>query len=165
MINEHGVEIADHLGIGDLNEIISECKTQIRFFKRLMFIKSLMQGSTIFEATEFVGYSERTGYNWLKSYNQKGLDGLVPNFGGGRPSFLTEEQLKELHEILKDKNSNFTIENTRMLIHEKFGIKYSYKQVWEITRKKLKLNYAKPSPKSQDRPKNRKELLKKKLKM
>jgi putative transposase len=123
MINKHGVEIADYLGISDLNEIISECKTQIRFFKRLIFIKSLMQDSTIFEATEFVGYSERTYYNWLKSYNQNGLDGLIPNFGGGRPSFLKEGQLKELHEILKDKNSNFPIENTRMLIHEKFGIK------------------------------------------
>jgi transposase len=154
MINECGVEIANHLQINDINELISECKTQIRFLKRLIFIKLLMQDSTILEAAEFVGYTERTGYNWLKSYNQDGLDGLIPHFGGGRPSFLTEEQLKELHEILKDKDSNFTIEDTRVLIYEKFGVKYSYKQVWEITRKKLKLNYSKPSPKSHDRPKN-----------
>ena len=165
MINECGVEIVNHLKINDIDELISECKTHVRFLKRLIFIKLLMQDSTILEAAEFVGYTERTGYNWLKSYNQGGLDGLIPNFGGGRPSFLTDEQLKELHEILKDKNSNYTIEDTRILIHEKFGVKYSYKQVWEITRKKLKLNYAKPAPQSPDRPINRKELLKKKLKM
>ena len=161
MINEYGVEIANHLQINDINELIRECKTQIRFLKRLIFIKLLMQDSTILEAAEFVGYTERTGYNWLKLYNQDGLDGLIPNFGGGRPSFLSDEQLKELHEILKDRNSNFTIEDTRILIYEKFGVEYSYKQVWEITRKKLKLNYGKPSPKSHDRPENRKELLKK----
>ena len=165
MINEHGVEIANHLKIHDIDELIGECKTQARFLKRLIFIKLLMQDSTILEAAKFVGYSERTGYNWLKSYNQNGLNGLIPNFGGGRPSFLTDEQLKELHEIIIDKNSNFTIEDVRRLIHEKFGVKYSYKQVWEITRKKLKLNYGKPSPKSHDRPDNRREILKKKLKM
>ena len=36
-----------------------------------------------------------------------------------------------------------------------------YKQVWEITRKKLKLNYSKPSPRSPNRPSNRREILKK----
>ena len=30
------------------------------------------------------------------------------------------------------------------LIRDKYGIDYSYKQVWIITRKKLNLNYRKP---------------------
>ena len=47
MINECGVEIVNHLKINDIDELISECKTHVRFLKRLIFIKLLMQDSTI----------------------------------------------------------------------------------------------------------------------
>ena len=89
------------------------------------------------------------------------MDGLIPKFGGGKPVKLTDEQFLELYVILTEKNSNYTIEDVRKLIYEKYGVEYSYKQVWEITRKKLNLNYSKPSPKSPKRPSNRRKILKK----
>ncbi|GAA5818484.1 MAG: Pseudogene of conserved hypothetical protein [Methanobrevibacter sp. CfCl-M3] len=38
----------------------------------------------------------------------------------------------------------YTIDDVRKLIKDKYGIEYSYKQVWFITIKKLGLNYGKP---------------------
>jgi transposase len=161
MINKHNVEIADFLKVRDIDKLISGYKTQLRLYQRLVFIKLLMQDLTIQKAVEAVGAKQRTGYYWLKRYNEKGLDGLVPNFSGGRPAYLTDEEFDELYDILKDEFSNYTIEDVRKLIHEKFGVEYTYKQVWVITRKKFKLNYGKASPESPDRPKDRKEILKK----
>jgi len=165
MINKHNVEIADFLNIHEIDELISGYKTQLRLYQRLVFMKLIMQGSTIQEAAESVGVKKRTGYNWLNRYNDGGLDGLIPNFGGGKPAYLTDEQFDELYNILKDEFSNYTIEDVRKLIYEKFGVEYTYKQAWVITRRKFKLNYGKPAPESPDRPENRKEILKKKLKM
>jgi len=163
MINKHKVFIEDHLGSYEINDILKDYKVQLRLYKRVIFIKMLRENFTIKEATEFLKVSERTGYNWLKSYNEDGLDGLIPNFGGGRPSFLSDEQLKELYEILTPKDANYSIKDVQKLILEKFGIDYTHKQVWFITRKKLGLNYGKPSPESPERDPERKKVLKKKL--
>ena len=49
------------------------------------------------EAAELVGVTEATGYVWLKRWNSRGYEGLIPDFGGGsRPFKLTEEQKEEL---------------------------------------------------------------------
>jgi putative transposase len=161
MINKHNVKIADHLKIHEIDELIKGYKVQMRFYQRLIFMRSIMTDSTIKEASESVGVTTKTGYNWLNSYNNKGLDGLIPNFGGGKPAYLTDEEFDELYNILKEDFSNYTIEEVRKLIIEKFGVEYTYKQAWVITRKKFKLNYGKPAPEAPDRPKDRKEILKK----
>jgi hypothetical protein len=41
------------------------------------------------------------------------------------------------------------------------GVNYSYKQVWEISKKKLNLNYGKPFPIYDKKPDNAEEILKK----
>jgi transposase len=161
MINNNNVEIEDHLGIYEIDEFLKDYKTQLRLYTRLIFIKLLRQHWTIKEASELLNVSERTGRNWLKSYNGGGLDGLIPNFGGGRPSFMSDEQLNELRVILKDEKANYTITDVKKLIFEKFEINYTYKQAWFISRKKLGLNYGKPSPKSPERSTERKYELKK----
>jgi len=42
-----------------------------------------------------VGVSKVIGYVWLERWNKQGLEGLKPNYGGGRPSELSEEQKAE----------------------------------------------------------------------
>ena len=44
----------------------------------------------------WLGVTEATGYAWLKRWNSRGYEGIIPDFGGGRPSKLTEEQKEEL---------------------------------------------------------------------
>jgi transposase len=165
MINEHGVEIGNHLKKEEFNDIFSEYNSYYRVYQRLLFLKMIMQNFTIKEAVELLQVTERTGKNWLKRYNEFGFEGLIPNFGGGRPSLLTDNQLNELKKIIGDQEANYTIKDVRKLIFKKYGIKYSYKQTWFICRVKLKLNYGKPSPESPDRSPTRKEEFKKNSQM
>ena len=70
MINERNIEIADHISIGEIDELINGYKVILHLYKRLSFIKSLIQGSTVKEAAKSVEVDRRTGYNWLKRYNE-----------------------------------------------------------------------------------------------
>ena len=54
------------------------------------------------------------------------------------------------------------IKRTRKLINDKYGIKYTYKQVWIISRDKLNLNYRKPYLKYHESPEDAEEQFKKK---
>ncbi|GAA5818483.1 MAG: transposase [Methanobrevibacter sp. CfCl-M3] len=94
--NEPKVHIEDHLLISDIDELMSECNIYIRLYERLLAIKMLKKGLSIDETVDFVNVSPRTVYNWLKTYNKKGLAGLIPNFGGGRPSYLSDKDLTDI---------------------------------------------------------------------
>ena len=60
-------------------------------------------------------------------------EGLIPEFGGGRPSKLTKDQKEELREMLKKKDS-WTTREVQELIESEFGVSYSSWQVRRILR-------------------------------
>ena len=70
-----------------------------------------------------VGVTKAAGYSWLERWNSSGYEGLIPEFGGGRHSKLTEDQKEELREI-KERDS-WTTKEVQELIEEEFGVKYS----------------------------------------
>ena len=78
-----------------------------------------------------MGVSKVIGYVWLENWNEKGLEGLKPNYGGGRPSELTEEQKEELKKIL-EKRDDWTTREVRELINEEFGVEYSIRHLSRI---------------------------------
>ena len=101
-------EIKDHLSVQELNFIIKDSKIQSKVCKRVIFIKMLLQGSTIKEVSKVVGVERQTGDEWLKRYNSEGYDGLIPKFASGKPGKLSENQKNELKNILIDENSVMT---------------------------------------------------------
>jgi len=56
------------------------------------------------------------------------LEGLKPNYGGGRPSELSEEQKEELKTILKERDDW----RTKETIKSRFGVEYSLRDVSRI---------------------------------
>ncbi|MDR2545246.1 MAG: helix-turn-helix domain-containing protein [Methanobrevibacter sp.] len=128
----------------------------------------LLQDSTIKEASKVVGIARQTGSRWLKLYNEKGYEGLIPKFDGGRPGKLTTDQKNELKAILihedSNEDSNYTIMEVVKLIKELFDVEFSYKRVWTLVRVEMNLNYSKPFSTAHKKPKNRREDLKKKVK-
>ena len=57
--------------------------------RRLGFIKNLYQGDSVSDAIAREGRSTSTGYRWRKKWNNGGVDGLLPDYGGGRPPKLS----------------------------------------------------------------------------
>jgi len=152
-------EVAKHMSAEELDRRIKKLEKDTRVLKRLYFIRYLYRGMSVEEASELVGVTKATGYTWLKKWNSKGYEGLVPNFGGGRPAKLSEEQKEELKEMLKERDS-WTTKEVQELIEAEFGVKYSSWQVRRILRS-FGMKYAKPYQKDYRKPENADETLKK----
>ena len=89
--------------------------------------------------------SRKTGERWVKEYNEKGIDGLMPDYSNcGLESELDDKKLKIHYEAITNSEKRLTIEDIREMIYTLFKIEFSYNHVWFITRKKLGLKYEKP---------------------
>ena len=142
-----------------LNREIRNRKIEATILRKLLFIKSLYAGKSVPQAADEVGISKVTGYIWLEEWNERGLEGLKPNYGGGRPSELSKEQKEEVKAILKERN-DWTTREVRELIKERFGVEYSNRHVSRLLRS-LGMKYAKPYQLDYRKPDNAKEEFKK----
>jgi len=151
-------EVVRWLTPEELNREIKNRKIEALILRKLLFIKSLYSGKSVPQAAEEVGISKVTGYAWLEEWNERGLEGLKPSYGGGRPSELSEEQKEELKAILEKRN-NWTTKEVRELIKQKFNVEYSIRHVSRLL-KSLGMRYAKPYQHDYRKPENAKEELK-----
>jgi putative transposase len=85
--------------------------------------------------------------------------GLIPKYGGGRPSQLSEQNKAELKEILS-KRDDWTTKEIKKLIKDEFGPNFSEKHV-RVILKELGLKFAKPHPLDYRRPLDAENQLKK----
>lgn len=51
--------------------------------------------------------------------------------------------MEELRQIIIGNEENFNLKDVKNLIEEKYGIQYSEKQIWVITRKKIRFKLRK----------------------
>ena len=120
------------------------------------------KGDTIKKASKIMNVSRKTGERWVREYNEKGIDGLMPNYSNcGLESELDDEKLKILYEAITNSDKRLTIEDVREMIYTLFKIEFSYNHVWFITRKKLGLNYGKPFIKYEGRTEDDVKIFKK----
>ena len=110
--------------------LLKDSKLHSKICIRAIFIKILLQGSSIKDASNTVGVARQTGSRWLKRYNEECYNGLIPKFDGGKPGQLNDNRKKELKNILIDENGNYTITEVVKLIKEKYGVEFSYKRIW-----------------------------------
>jgi transposase len=88
-------------------------------------------GDSVEEAATKVGVTKKTGYYWQDAWNKGDYAALIPHFGGGRKSKLTDEQIKDLRILLENKDY-WTTREVLELIKEKYGVEYSQKQIGVI---------------------------------
>ena len=137
-------EIKRHRSEEEIDELLRETNEHHRL-RRLGFLKNLYQGDSIPEAAEREGRSAATGDRWAAAWNDGGLDGLMPSFGGGRPPKLDEDEQDELVEMLRD-NQPWESEAIHHLLKEEFGVEYSRNYLATFLRE-LGLSYANAGPK------------------
>jgi len=111
------------------------------------------------EATQALGIAISTGYKWVRDWNTKGYQGLLPSSGKrGRPPRLKEKDLERLRELLSQKDG-WTTKEVCQLIREEFQVELSYHQVRRILKYKLKMRLCKPYVKDYRRPSDAEERL------
>jgi putative transposase len=148
-----------HISLDELNTLIRKVEKNAKKVNRLHFIRQMYNGHSVQEACSILDIPLRTGYNWLKKWNEEGPDGLNHKKGAGRPSFLTEAQLKEVNEYIKS-NGSLGTKDVHYFIENNFDTDYCLTQVRAII-KKLKYGWIKPYPIYSKSPKNAKKLMKK----
>lgn len=160
MGRKRSISVKKHLSMEELKQLLRD-ETDSRIKERLIFIRILYDGEKVEKAAREVGKVKATGYEWLHRWNEEGLEGLKPNFGGGRPPKLSYEKREELKEILEDRD-DWTTREIRKLVKEKFGVEYSPSHLRRIL-KSLGMKCGKPYPSDYRRPENAEEILKKKM--
>ncbi|MGB9660121.1 MAG: helix-turn-helix domain-containing protein [Nitrososphaerales archaeon] len=129
-----------------------ESKSRVK--ERLLAILHLYDGKSIVETSKIVKRGERSVKRWLRAWNKSGYDGLIPKFNGGPRPKLPES---EWEKILKEGKA-MTLKEVKVYVKNTRGIDYSYKAVWHVLRKKMKVSYCKPFVKN--KKKDAEEVLK-----
>ena len=154
----------DEKEIEELNDCIAKYRPSHRMYIKLIAVKYVKTGKTRTKVSEILHVNRRTVGNWVKSYEEEGIAGLIPKYENcGLKCKLSNEQLLKLQEILTNPEESYSLKDAKKIIKKELGVDYSIKQVWVITRKKLGLNYRKPFIKYNEAPENADEILKKKL--
>lgn len=158
MVGKEQIPIDLKVTLNEINVLIKH-ENNSRVLKRLYFVKFRCLGDSVEEAATKVGVTKKTGYYWQDYWNQGSYAALIPKFGGGRKSKLTDEQIKEVKTLLENKDY-WTTREVLELIKEKYGIEYSQKQIGVILHS-FNMYHSKPYTIDYRRPENPEEILKK----
>lgn len=127
--------------------------------ERLLVVLLLYDGKKVSEIPSLVRRSRATVEEWLRRWNNLGVEGLIPHFTGGPKPWMASEEWDSVIEEIE--NKGMTIRDVTAYVKDTRGVSYSYKTVWEILRKKKHVRYGKPYIRNKRRPDNAEEILKK----
>lgn len=161
MAGKSKINIFNVMDEEELKEEIKKSKGNGRYYERLIAMKLFSKGNKLSDIADTLEVSFPTVYSWAKNCEKYGLDGLKPNFGGGRPSILTDELKNELEQRILDGN-NLSMIDVQKILAEDMDIHFSLTYVCQIVRN-LGFNYGKPRPTFKEAPENNEEIFKKTL--
>ena len=154
-------KIENHHSEEELENLLKEYKTDAEVQNRILCILAVKKGITINDVAKVLNKSRMSCSKWIRQYNENSIDGILSKrSNSGVEGYLSEIDLIRLKAELTKNNRKFTIKETISLMETLFGRKFDYKYVWDVTRKKLKLNYGKPTLKYKEHPEYYKQQLK-----
>ena len=139
-------ELVRHLTESELEQAIQKAQKadETRLVRRLCYVKNLYQGDTRAQAGGRVETSRSTTRRWARAWNDGGVDGLRPSFGGGRPPKLSPAQFDELCDLL-EAGQPWTPREIHALIEDRYGVTYHPSHLSRKLRA-AGMHYAKPRP-------------------
>ena len=160
------LEDLEKMELEEFDKQLKKYSSQHKMYIRILAVKMVKLGETRTNVAKFINVNRQTVGRWVRKYDESGFEGLKPDYSNcGSKCLLTDEEILEIQKIVTNPKKHYDIKRTRKLIRDKYGIDYSYKQVWVLTRDKLNLNYRKPYLKFQESPEDAEEQLKKNFKI
>jgi transposase len=95
------------LNIDSSPEVIAEIQQEIhrnddsRYDHRLHGILLVAKGKSCIEAASLLGHTPKTLENWVHAFQEDGFEGLKDDERPGRPSSLTEEDMRGIGQDLR----------------------------------------------------------------
>lgn len=126
-------DVIRHLDDDGLDEAITAAQTagDARLVRRLCFVKNLYAGDSITAAADRVGVTQPTGSRWVEAWNDGGIEGLEPDFGGGRPPKLGDTERARFAAVV-ERHGPLTIDGIRTLLEAGFGVTYSRRHLTRL---------------------------------
>lgn len=153
------INIFNVMSEDELNDKIASKNISKRYYERLLAMRLISLGFNHKEVSEMLLISYTSVYRWAKQCEEKGLEGLLPNFNGGRKSkFIEEDRIKFKTRLKQEKNLSMTA--AQNILRNEFHYDFSLPYVCRLVRD-LGFNYGKPRPKFNKEPENAEEILKK----
>ena len=128
-----------------------------REYQRLIAMKLISFGITHTDVAKIIGVSYKTINRRARNCSFGGLDELMPEFNGGRPSKLNNLEKLEFGNILF-LTEGLSMMDARQILIDKFDVEYSLTHVANIT-DKLGFNYSTSRPEFIESPSNKEEIL------
>jgi len=142
-----------------LEKEIKNKRIEAKMLLRLLFIREVYKGTSVPKSCEYVGVWKATGYNWLRAWNEKGIEGLKPKFDGGPKPRINKVQKENLIIELKQRD-DWTTKEIQQLIQDRFNVSYTGRHVNRLL-KSFGMNHGKPFQNDYRRPDDAEEQLKK----
>ena len=142
-----------------IREIKREYRQYIEAYDRLTFIEDLYDGKNVKEASKLNNITVQTGHNWLKEWNESGLDSLFRKKGSGRKPKLDAKNKEKLKKIILEKDLT-SVRQIKHELKEVFDVEYSERHIRRLM-KELGFGYGKPYVIPLEAPNDAEEQLKK----
>jgi transposase len=164
-----GTDFLPHVSTEELKKVYKKEKNA-KAKLRLLAALRRKDGETLESIAFSLEKPKITIHDWLKRFEQGGLNKIHDTKQPGKPSRLSKSQLKELDKVLdsspQKQNLPFTLWTTKLVqyvIFKLFNVKY---ELWNIRKIAHKLGFAFKVPRQQHRKANKKaqEKFKKNLK-
>src|SRR4030066_951893 len=94
---------------------------EIKF--KLSLLNLILQLQDVAEACKIMSIPVTSAYRWINDWNEGGKEGLKKEQGkgGGKPSKMSEEQLKKLEGFLRKDKEWWITKEVRILIKHRFS--------------------------------------------
>lgn len=124
-----------------------------RMFERYQAVHLFLKGMTRKEIGAIIGRDPKTASNYIRAYQEGGLDGLKMNHSPGAPRRLSPEQEEQFqrtvvehlpHEIGFTSKFNWTLSLMGQYIKREFQVPYSVQGVADLA-ERMGLSYTKPT--------------------
>lgn len=101
----------------------------------LLVLNVVYCGKVAAQVSREIYRSRSWACQWLKRYDNEGIEGLKDRPKSGRPPELSVETEHEIKAILKESSSGWTTKQVEELIIQNTGIKYHHNYIYRIVRK------------------------------
>ena len=142
MSGKSKIDIFKNMNEKELDVAIKEYSGNYRYYQRLIAMKLISIGFSFSKVGRILLVSYLSVHRWAKACEESGLNGLVPDFGGGRPSKMSKSMEKKLSERI-DNSDNITMIEVQEILKNEFKVEFTLPHVWNIVRR-LGFDYVKP---------------------
>ena len=115
------------LSLDEINELLDNEK-DVNVFKKLLYFKFKAMGYSKIKSCELAGFPESSRYYLEDLWAEGGYTSLIPHYGGGRKSKLSDKQLSDLKIKLEFQDS-WLVDDVKKLINDEYNIEYEYQSV------------------------------------